>query len=107
MKRIAILGLVFISGFTAAWLAASPAHLTAGDRKPGERIPAEIYLELTREFYEALRQGHPEGATVYTSDPSTQYLREIAVAARFMVESNLQILREQAKITRLLEKRRN
>jgi hypothetical protein len=82
-----------ISGWTLVY---------AQDSDPTRRIPGGIYIELTRDFYEALRNETARGAKVYTSDPSQEYLREIAVSTRFMVETNLQILKQQEQMIRLL-----
>lgn len=71
-----------------------------GFRKKG--VPEGVYIDLTRDFYETLRE---EGRTTktYSNDPSSEYLRQIAVSTRFMVETNLQIIRLQEQILRLLE----
>jgi hypothetical protein len=63
-----------------------------------------VYIELTRDFYEAMRDGERDGKRVYGNDPSAEYLREISVSSRFIVESNLQILRQQERVIALLEK---
>ncbi len=62
-------------------------------------LPEGVYLELTRDFYEALKQGDK----VYTNDPSQEYLRRISVSSRFMVETNLKILEQQERILRKLD----
>jgi hypothetical protein len=85
-------------GLTAhnAALAQEPAH-RAGGR-------GGIHLELTRDFYDALRHEGDRSATVYTNDPSAEHLREIAVSARFMVQTNLEILKRQEDIIELLRR---
>jgi hypothetical protein len=73
------------------------------DKASGKRIPEGIYIELTRDFYEALKEGGHGGSKVYSNDPSTQYLRQISISSRFMVETNLQILKQQERIIQLLD----
>ncbi len=66
------------------------------------RYPAKgVYIELDKEFYQALKS---ETGRSYTTDKSNEYLRQIAVSTRYMVESNLQILKQQEQIITLLEK---
>ena len=67
------------------------------------RIPEGVYIELTKDFYEALQNNRNEGAKTYSNDPSNYYLKQIAVSTRFMVETNLQILKQQEKMIQLLE----
>lgn len=62
-----------------------------------------IYLELTEEFYRSLRDGNLEEGRQYSNQVSDEYLRQIAVSSRFMVETNLKILEQQEKIIQLLE----
>jgi len=72
-----------------------------------ERLQARdpnVYVELSEGFYEALRREAQEGARVYTNDPSTEYLKEIAVSTRFMVQTNLEILRGQEEMNRMLRR---
>lgn len=74
-----------------------------------QNLPRGVYLELTKDFYETLRDEGDRGAKVYSNDPSAQYLKEIAVSSRFMVQTNLEILRQQEAMNemlrRLLEKK--
>ena len=62
-------------------------------------LPDGVYLKLTREFYESLRDNN----NTYSNDKSTEYLREISISSKFIVESNLQIIRQQEEIIRLLK----
>jgi hypothetical protein len=70
---------------------------------PPYRMPEGVYLKLTKEFYEALKAEGEEGVKVYSNDPYKEYLRQIAVASRYMVETNLQMLKNQERIIKLLE----
>ena len=66
-------------------------------------IPEGVYIELTRDFYESLKGEGQRPAKVYTDDPSIEYLKEISISSRFMVETNLQILKQQEQILKLLQ----
>ena len=63
-------------------------------------LPEGVYLKLTREFYESLR----DNKNTYSNDKSTEYLREISISSKFIVESNLQIIKQQEEIIGLLKK---
>ena len=65
-----------------------------------ETPETKIELQLTEDFYRALRT---DGAKTYATDQSDEYLRQIAVSTRFMVETNLRLLRQQERIIQLLE----
>jgi hypothetical protein len=84
---LATLGWIFL-------VAASPAAETAG-----HRWKTKTELQLTEEFYNALRS---EDTRTYATGPSDEYLRQIAVSTRFMVETNLQLLQQQKRIIQLL-----
>ena len=72
--------------------------------RDSQKIPKGIYLELTKDFYEALRDEAGRGAKVYSNDPSAEYLKEIAVSSRFMVQTNLEILRQQEAMNQMLRR---
>ena len=63
----------------------------------------EMHLDLTRQFYEALREADKGHTRSLGTNDSETYLQQIAVSTRFMVETNLRILKEQAEIRALLE----
>lgn len=65
-------------------------------------IPEGVYINLTKEFYDALKEEADKGTRVYRSDPSAEYLKQISISSRFMVETNLEILRQQESIIKLL-----
>ena len=67
------------------------------------RIPEGVYIKLTKDFYEALKNEGSRGPKVYSNNPSSGHLKEIAISTRFMVETNLQILRNQEQIIELLQ----
>jgi hypothetical protein len=89
--------------FLAAAFSLWPAWAIAQDQKPAPP-PAGIYIELTEDFYRALNQAHTQDSGRLTTSPlSDEYLRQIAVSAKFMVETNLQLLRQQERVLQLLE----
>jgi hypothetical protein len=77
-----------------------PGTASRADETTGERWKPRTELQLTEDFYQALRS---EGAKTYTTGASDEYLRQIAVSTRFMVETNLQLLQQQKRIIQLLE----
>lgn len=80
-----------------------PPSTYAQDSDPAIPGTNGLYIELTREFYEALLAKNQRGDRLYSNDPSADYLQEISISMRFMVETNLQILRQQEKILQLLQ----
>lgn len=82
-----------------------PGLSHGGDGIPKTRVPKGVYIDLTQDFYQTLREEGGSGTKVYSNDPSSEYLRQIAVSTKFIVETNLQILRLQEEIIRLLDTR--
>ncbi|MBW1720689.1 MAG: hypothetical protein JRH13_13875 [Deltaproteobacteria bacterium] len=80
-----------------------PGVALGGEGIPKVQVPEGVYINLTRDFYEALRDEGGRGPRTYSNDPSAEYLRQIAISTRFMVETNLQILKLQEEILRLLK----
>ena len=68
-----------------------------------DRVPEGVYLKLTKDYYEHLRKSGQSGVRTYNNDPAEGYLKEIAVSTRFVVETNLQILKQQERIIQLLQ----
>ena len=66
-----------------------------------------VRIELTRDFYEALRQEGSTGSRTYSNDPRNEYLRRIAVSSEFAVKTNLTIIEQQDRIIKLLEALQN
>ena len=77
--------------------------LYAQEEGVNRRIPKGIYIELNKEFYEALKEEGTGGKKVYSNNPSEEYLRQIAISSRFIVETNLQILKQQENMIQLLQ----
>lgn len=76
-------------------------HQTAGAESGSKDQRHRITIELTEDFYRALRN---EGTKTYTTNRQDDYLRQIAVSTKFMVETNLRIIEQQAQMIELLEK---
>ncbi len=90
---------------TLGLLAAGPLTAAPALAQDGAAaVPKGVYIELTEEFYAALRDDAGDTRTVYTNDPSARHLEEIAVSARFMVKTNLAILEQQEELIRLLRR---
>ncbi len=89
-----ILVATFISGSTLT-------RVQGADTKVD--IPGGVHMELTKEFYESLIDKNRNGDRLYSTDPSIEHLREIAISTRFMVETNLQILKQQEMILQMLQ----
>jgi hypothetical protein len=66
-----------------------------------------VRIELTKDFYEALRQEGSTGSRTYSNDPRNEYLRRIAVSSEFAVKTNLTIIEQQDRIIKLLEALQN
>jgi len=92
-KIIYISGLIFLlaSGITVYCIAADES---GSDKE----VPDGVYLRLNKEFYESLSNN----TITYSNNKDTEYLREISISSRFMVETNLQIIRQQEEIIGLL-----
>ncbi len=93
-----------------ALLLTLPLAVRAGDERPpqapGQRHaypPVGIYLDLTEEFNRAMQYDSGGNRTLSTN-MSEDYLHQIAIATRYTVETNLQILKQQERIIQLLEK---
>ncbi len=67
------------------------------------RLPRGFYVDLTREYYEALHGTAERDNKVYSNDMSDEYLRQIAVSSAFTVRTNLQIIKQQERIIQLLQ----
>lgn len=102
MKNITKKAMIFIT--LMILLIISPqAQTDSKENKRKNRLPENVYIDLTREFYDAMKNEDHGGHQLYSNDPSLEYLREISVSSRFIVETNLQILKQQERIIGLLE----
>ena len=84
----------------ALWM---PTVVHAQGKTKETLIPEGVYIKLTKDYYNALGAGASRGVKTYSNDPSTEYLKQISVSSRFTVETNLQILKNQERIIRLLD----
>ena len=75
------------------------AYCIAQDSDSKKDLPDGVYLKLTKDFYESLSNNK----STYSNNKSTEYLREISISSRFNVETNLQIIKQQEEIIRLLK----
>ncbi|MDA8137403.1 MAG: hypothetical protein M0036_02015 [Desulfobacteraceae bacterium] len=73
------------------------------DRRPYP--PVGIYIQMTEDFYRDLKPDG-QGRTISTN-MSEEYLHQIAIATRYTVETNLQVLQQQERIIHLLEALQN
>jgi len=94
--------IIFLAGAALGIILRGPVPAHGQDKDSKNPLPEGIYIELTRDFYEAIRDEDSRRTKVHTNDPSTEYLRKIAISAGFMVETNLEILKNQERIIRLL-----
>ena len=92
----------FIVGLTLSVLLLGQGLLRAQE-EANRRIPKGLYIELNKEFYEALKEEGTGGSKVYSNNPSQEYLRQIAISSRFIVETNLQIIKQQESMIELLQ----
>lgn len=75
-------------------------YCLAGDSDSENGLPEGVYMKLNKEFYDSLSNNDKY---TYSNNKSTEYLRDISISSKFMVETNLQIIRQQEEIIRLLE----
>jgi hypothetical protein len=76
-------------------------HLqSAGAESESKAKGRKITIELTEDYYRALRN---ESGKTYTTQRQEEYLRQIAVSTKFMVETNLRMMEQQARMIELLE----
>jgi len=75
----------------------------AQDKGRGYPVRDGVYVNLTEDFYRALREEGDRQSTTYSTDKSDECLRQIAVSTKFVVETNLQIIKQQEQMIRLLE----
>ncbi len=79
-----------------------PVKTLCQDRS-GSNIPVGICIELTRDFYDALNESNGNRTRTYSNDVEQEYLRQTSVSSKFMVQTNIEILKRQEKIISLLE----
>ena len=95
--NIFLTGLCFF--YFTIWV---PPAASAQEQVSQYEIPDGVHIELTKDFYEALKNSSSSGKRVYTNDKSIEYLKEIAISSKCMVETNLQILKQLEMILQKL-----
>lgn len=105
LSIMAVIAVIVVNASTPILSTVLPFGSTAfaEDGKGHYNLPPGVYVELTEDFYQALKHDHPDNVKRYTNKSSDEYLRQIAVSSRFMVETNIQILKQQERILQLLE----
>ena len=99
-SRLIVLGLV-LAGLVLVWVLPNDAQerISGGSR---HGIPEGVFINLTKDFYRELEK--PESTErVYGANRADEYLRQIAVSTKYMVETNLRIIKQQEKMIELLE----
>ena len=100
-KRTRLFLWLVLVGFMAG--AFIPDTGYAGKRDSNRPIPEGAYIDLTRQYYKALTERGDSGTRTYSNDPSKEILRQLSISAKFMVETNLQIIRQQEIMIQLLQ----
>ena len=90
-------------GFLIGIILGGPINVYCEESARNNRVPEGVYIKMTKDFYEALKGENSDKVRIYSNDPSDEYLRKIAIATRAMVETNLQILKQQEKMIELLD----
>ena len=85
----------------------STALMVYAEEDKGKSTTPSIHLELTKEFYEALKNESSRNSKTYSNNPSVEYLKQISISTRFMVETNLKIIEQQERIIQLLHSLEN
>jgi len=96
-SRLIFSGLV-LAGLLLIWVLPNAAQ--ESNTKQG--IPEGVFVNITKDFYRELEKSG-EGERVYGTNRSDEYLRQIAVSTKYMVETNLRIINQQETIIELLE----
>jgi len=100
MKKLKFVAV--LTGVLLGIILGGPVMLSAQEGGTQYQIPEGVYIKLTKDFYEALQNTGSGSAKVYTTNPSDEYLKQIAIATKFMVETNLEILKQQARMNAML-----
>lgn len=94
-------GLLFLFTIPVAIATADDQQSVTTKSRP--HPPVGIYLDLSEDFYQALKESNQGGTRTLSTGMSEDYLHQIAIATRYTVETNLQILKQQERIIQLLE----
>jgi len=99
MKKFKLKRVVLLAGFWLGIVLCVPGVAYSLDEGANYQIPEGVYIKLTKDFYEALKN---QNSKVYSNNPSDEYLKQIAISTKFMVETNLEILKQQEKMNVML-----
>jgi hypothetical protein len=102
MNKVKRTHVILFIGILLGVIIFTSSKIYGQDTDDRAQIPEGVYIKLTKDFYDALINENSRGTKVYTNNPSQEYLKQIAISARFLVETNLQILKQQEKILELL-----
>lgn len=102
MRRSVPATLALLAGVLLGLTSWPPTGACGEDKIPEYSMPEGVYIDLTRDFYQALKAEGLSGSRTYSNDLSAGYLKQIAVSTRFMVETNLEVLRQQERLMQLL-----
>jgi hypothetical protein len=102
VRRSGAAALALLAGVLLGVTLWSPAGVCGEDGVPKYALPEGVYIDLTKDFYEALKGEGLSGSRTYSNDLSEEYLKQIAVSTRFMVETNFEVLRQQERLMQLL-----
>ena len=94
---------LFLAGSILGIILCAPVMIYSQDSGINAQIPQGVHIKLTKDFYEALKNEGSGGAKVYTNNASSEHLKQIAINTKFMVETNLEILKQQEKMNQLLD----
>lgn len=106
MKKFGKIGFLFTAGCLFGFILGQTIMGFSQDSRQRYPVQEGVYVDLTADFYRALREEGGSNSKTYSNDMSLSYLREISIASRFMVETNLQVLKNQERMLQLLESRR-
>lgn len=87
-------------------LLCNPPAGYAEDQKQADSPLPRTHIELTESFYRALQNESSSGDRTYGTGNADDYLRQIAISTKFMVETNIQIIKQQEKMIELLGAKR-
>ena len=99
MKRAKYIGLGVVMTILFAFTLWGVAEIIGVRAEASARGGALLVLD--KEFYEALNGG--SSGKTYSSDKNREYLRQISVSTKYMVETNFRILEQQERMIQLLQ----
>ena len=86
----------------AGVVAATVAYAKRPEKPAHPYPPVGIFIQLSEDFHREMG-AYGDNTRTLSTDMSETYLRQIAVASRYTVETNLTIIQQQQRIIELLE----